>query len=554
MKKLIILLIFIPHFLFAQNYKQLTDSALHVMNNAQDSAAAAKAYPLAYALYQRAFKEFPSQVEKTGLYKAGYLAGELGKKDEAFDYLGKAIDAGNYTIVTWKYAREEFSRLVNDARWLTLVKKGKLKQKNFIDSLKADQQKLEDLGILHQLDLDKYNAEEAYYQIKKYDSYPIIKKRLLSMQFPFNDTLHSAFLIVLPANYDPHRSYALLFFLHGAVSSNSGYLDYVNDLDTRGWNRFYTKYANDVIMIYPHGNADYNWMYPDKGFYMVPTILKQIKQIINIDDNRVFITGHSNGATGSFSYLMKQQSPFTAFYGFNTRPRVQTGGTYIKNILNRSYFNVSTDQDYYYPPGANDSLTAVMKSIGADYQDHRYNGFPHWFPQFDESEPAYKLLFEDLAKRKRNPFHSAIYWECDDVKYGRCDWMEITALDTLSDRVAWQRNINFKINKWTVLDDKNKGHVRDTSLNAFKYLKRSGAVKASYNKNVFSVETSDIKSFSLLISPEMVDLTKPITVIVNGKRYNKVKLNYDKDFMLADFKNNLDRSAIWVNHIDVNLP
>jgi len=554
MRKLIVLILFLPNLLFAQNYKKLADSALHVMNSARDSADAAKAYPKAYSLYQQAFALYPADAEQIGLYKAGYLAGELGKMDEAFKYLNKAVDIGFYEIVTGKYSREEFNKLTNDLRWVALVQKGKLKQHAFLDSLKKDQQQLEDHGIFHQLDLSKCTAAEAYHRIKTYDHYPAITKRLISMQFAFNDTLHTAFLISMPANYDPHRSYALLFFLHGAVSMNTGYMDYVNNWDTQGWNRFYTKYANEVIMVYPHGNKDYNWMYPDKGFYMVPAILKQIKQVINIDDNRVFISGHSNGGTGSFSYLMKQPSPFAAFYGFNTRPRVATGGTYLRNILNRSFFNVSTDSDYYYPPGANDSLTVVMKRIGADYQDHRYNGFPHWFPQFDQSEPAFKLLFDDLAKRKRNPFHSKIYWECDDVKYGRCDWIAINQLDTLAARADWQKNINFKITKWLVLDNKSKAHIRDTVLAAFKFLKRSGAIEANYNNNTFTVQTSNVKAFSILISLEMVDLNKPITVIVNGKLYSKTKIDYNKDFMISGFNETADRAAIWVNHIDVDLP
>lgn len=357
----------------------------------------------------------------------------------------------------------------------------------------------------------------------------------------------------MPRNYDPKRSYPVLFFLHGAVTINTGFPTYCDDRDTQGWNRYYTKYAADVIMVYPHANREYNWMYPDKGFYMVPAILRQIKQIINVDDNRVFISGHSNGATGSFSYLMKEPSPFAAFYGFNTRPRVQTGGTYIRNILNRSFFNVSTDQDYYFPPGANDSLDSIMKNIGADYQDHRYNGFPHSFPQYDQSEPAYQLLFADLAKRTRNPFHPKIYWECDDVKYGVCDWIEITGLDTSAKRAAWHQNINFKVTKWIVLGRKNVALVRDTLLNGFNYHNQSGAVKASYSKNTFIVETSDVKSFSLLISPEMVDFSKPVTVIVNGKLYSRQKIGYNKSFMLDQFEKTIDRKAVWVNYINIKL-
>ena len=241
-------------------------------------------------------------------------------------------------------------------------------------------------------------------------------------------------------------------------------------------------------MVYPRGNKDYNWMYPDKGFFMLPAMLKQLKQVINVDDNKVFISGHSNGATGSFSYLMKQASPFAGFYGFNTRPIVATGGTFLRNILNRSFFNVSVDQDYYYPPQAHDSLNTVMKELMADYQDHRYIGFPHWFPQFDESEPAYKLLFNDINKRTRNPFHPDIYWECDDIKYGKCDWIKITALDIEAKKAAWQNDINFRINKWIVLDKSNKPINRDTSLNAFSYKKRSGAIKGSSNDNVFNMK------------------------------------------------------------------
>jgi dienelactone hydrolase len=557
MKKLLILALFIPRLLVAQTYRQLADSALHVMNEPRgDSIGNITAYPKAYALYQQAFSKFPAEADRLGYYKAGYLAGELNKPDEAFMYLNKVVlDMDFYDLVVSKYARGEFSKLINDPRWNVLVSKARIKKQAHLTALKNQQKTLEAQGILNRLDFSKDDGRAAYQKIKHYNQYPTLTDQYLSLQVPLTDTLHTAFLVALPRKYNPAKAYAVLFFLHGAVNSNTGYLDEVDKTDLGGWNRYYTKYAagDDVIMIYPHANRDYNWMYPDKGFFMIPAILKQVRQVIHVDDDKIFISGHSNGATGSFSYLMKQPSPFAGFYGFNTRPRVATGGTYIRNILNRSFFNVSVDQDYYYPPAAHDSLTATMKRLGADYQDHRYNGFPHWFPQFDASEPAYELLFNDIAKRKRNPFHHSVYWECDDVQYGTCDWIKITGLDTAAKRADWQQNINFPIKKWIVLDKNNNAHERDTLLNAFKYIKQSGAIKATYKDNVFTIETSDIHAFSILISPEMVNLSKPITVIVNGKLYNKKQVNYDKGYMLNGFKAMADRTAIWVNHIDVKL-
>ncbi|MDN3581409.1 hypothetical protein [Mucilaginibacter flavus] len=59
--------------------------------------------------------------------------------------------------------------------------------------------------------------------------------------------------------------------------------------------------------------------------------------------------------------------------------------------------------------------------------------------------------------------------------------------------------------------------TRDTLLNHFKYNHKSGAIKATYDNNGFTIETSATQSFSILISPDMVDINKPVSIIVNGK-------------------------------------
>lgn len=560
MKKLVplLLIIFSPSLLNAQSYKKLTDSALKVYQSPRgDDAKAKTAYPAAYKLYQEAFSKYPKEGDWLSYYKAGYLAGELGDNTKAFAYLAKAADNGGFSVITGKYARGEFEKLINDERWDKLVTYAKAKEKAYLDAIYQRQQPLlSAANRFDKIDLEKYSAPTIYKQIKTYNQYPALKDHYVSMQIKLNETQHTAYLVVLPPNYNAQKKYPLLFFLHGAVNGNTGYLDFVNaENDTAGWNRYYSKYApaHNVIMVYAHGNRDYNWMYPDKGFFMIPEILTQLKKSINIDDDKVFISGHSNGATGSFSYMMKEPSPFAGFIGFNTMPRVVTGGTFLRNALNRPFFNVSVDSDYYYPPAAHDSLTKIMKAMGADYQDHRYNGFPHWFPQFSQSEPVYPLLFASLDTHVRNPFKHNIYWECDDTQYGNCDWVSITSLDTTAQRAPWQQNINYPINKWVVLDKQGNAHERDTLLNAYKYKKRSGAVKGTFNNNIFDLQTSDIGSLSIKISPEMVDMSKPVTVMVNGKVKAKQKVDYDKRFMIDSFKNTADRKAVWVNHIDVKL-
>jgi len=539
----------------AQSYKKLTDSALHVMWDAKDTVG----YRNSLNLYEKAFAMYPKDIDDLGYYKASVIASELKAYDKAFVYIDKLLAMNNEENTTWSaltfvYPQREYENLFSDKRWSIVLSKAQKMKDIFLKNIKDKQQEFK-TGSIKNIDFSKaVDGKQTYEMIKSINSFKPKREKNYSIMFKVIDSLHTSYFVSLPPNYDPKKKYALMFFLHGAVQVND-LSEYQNETILGDWNRFYTKYAtlNNVIMVYPKGSKKYNWMGPDDGFFMIPEMLKEIKQSINVDDDKVFITGHSNGATGSFSYLMKQQSPFAGFYGFNTQPKVRTGGTFIKNILNRSYFNVSTNEDYYFPPDANDSLNVIMTDLIADYQDHRYIGWPHWFPQFDESEPLYPMIFRDIASRKRNPFQSNTYWESDNVKYGKADWIQINQLDTLTKPATWHKPLNFNIHKLLSYNKQDSLITTDTLVKAFNFPRKSGVVKGSYKNNEFHLETSAVKSISVFISPEMVDMNRPIVIYVNGIKKATHKAIYDKNFILANFKETYDRKAVWVDKIELKL-
>jgi predicted esterase len=548
-------LMFTSTILKAQTYTKLADSALHTMWDAKDTIG----YRKALNLYEKAFSLYPKEINSLGYYKAAVLAGELKELDRAFAYLNKLLSLNTDKNTTWSsltgtYVKGEYKNLLNDPRWPALAAKAEQMKAVFYQKLAANQAEFQSGGLGNINFSTAKNGEAAYQMIKNAGSFKPKKLRNYSIQFKVADSLTTSYFVSLPKNYDPKKRYPVLFFLHGAVQSN-GFSTYQDDGVLEDWNRFYTKYAtqHNVIMVYPQGSKKYNWMAPDDGFFMVPAMLKELKQSINVDDDKVFVTGHSNGATGSFSYLMKQQTPFAGFFGFNTQPKVRNGGTFVKNVLNRSYFNVSTDEDYYYPPDANDTLNVIMKNLGADYQDHRYKGWPHWFPQFDESEPVYPMIFNDIGARKRPSFQSKLYWECDNVKYGRADWIQIDQLDTVGKKAAWHQQVNFNIHKLLSYDKNDNLVSKDTLVKAFNFPRKSGAVRATYHNNRFEIETSEVKSLTVYISPEMVDFNQPVTIVVNGVEKMKRKPVYDKALILANFKETLDRKAIWVDRFTVTV-
>lgn len=554
---LVIIFAFIGFIAKAQeNYSTLTRKALETMWKAKDEIG----YKKALEMYEEAFKIYPDSIDGTGLYKASVLASELKDYEKAFQYLtplaAMKTDEDGYpgwSYIVGNYSESQYKNLLSDPRWNALKIKAIKDKEQFYNELKVNE---DEFFSRKSNNLNNVEDEKSLYEtIRNFNPYKEKKNQDYSISFKINDSTTTSFFIHLPKNYNPEKKYSLLFFLHGAVRNNA-LVDYqLADWNLGGWNRFYTKYAekNDVILVFPRGNRQYNWMTSDDGFFMIPEILKLTKKGINVDDNKVFISGHSNGATGSFSYLMKQPTHFAGFYGFNTYPKVFTGGTFVENIKNRSFINFSTDEDYYYPPNANEDFTKLMNSINADYKEYRYNGFPHWFPQFDESEPAYKILFDDLRNRKRNPFPKEISWEFDDEEYGNIDWISDIKLDTLSTKANWHKELNFNIHKWLNYDKNDSLVVQEVDKNAFDFPRKSGKIKAEFDNNIFQIETSNIQSFTINISPEMINLNKKIKVYINGELYFSEKVKYNREFMLQNFENNKDREQIWVNYIELKI-
>ena len=512
---------------------------------------------LALDYYTKAFNLHKDSINSFDLYDAAELSNEVNQATQCFDFLEKLVKKNSKPFPGWyfildKDSRIKFKNLLKDNRWLNLVETSNKISKKFYDSIQLTNDEF--FRTKKSSNVDINDKEKFYKSLRNSSSYLSKKEQNYSIFFPINDTLKSSYFIHLPKNYNPNKKYTMLIFLHGAVNYNE-LRTFSTDDNLKGWNKFYTKYANkhDVILVFPQADKNYNWLTSDKGFYMIPEIIRQIKSTINVDDNKVFLTGHSNGASGSFNYLVKQPTSFAGFYGFNTQPIVRTGGTFIQNILNRSYINFSTDLDYYFPPQANDDLTALMQSLHIDYKDYRYNGYPHWFPEFNGSEPAHKILFDDLLNRKRNPFPNKLIWETDDVKYGKVDWIEITKLDTISPKKEWQKNYNFKITKWLEYDDNDSLQVKDVDKIAFNFPRKSGQIKANYSKNRFDIETSSIKSFRLYISPEMINLNKKLKVYANNKLIYNQKVDYNPSFMKENFNKNMDKVQLWINYIDFEL-
>jgi len=551
MKKLFLLLLILPAIVHAQkrDYFAMADSCMKL-----------KDYTCAAANYEEYLKTDP---ESNGvahrLAKAWALAGDKEKTFEALEIYIKNNAANNYTFFSDDLIKDKtFDFIKDDRRWIDMIAsvqkeeaKARAQEKKELDDAKTGWKTFETaMDVRPQLKGINMDGD-VYTELKTKLVYkspvPYLKDGGIIMYIRV-DTTDVPFYVKVPANYNPAVASPALVALHGAVRVNVGY-------GPPAWlpkaysitSPHIPDYAGNYITIYPMGTKSINWMTTESGFDMVNNIVMHLKAFLNIDDNRVELIGHSNGATGVFTYLVKSPTLYAGFYGMNTQPKVYIGGTFLQNGMTRHFYNFATDKDYYYPPQAVKTIDSLANSLGISWHTELNKGYPHWFPSLPEAKAPMAKLFADMSGRLRNPYPKEIYFETDNTKYGNSDWITITTLDTLSAKAAWQTDPNFKIDEWLDNNDFNKKIYRPAM--AFDYPHKSGAVKARREGNNIYVETSDVASFSIKLNREMVDYKKPVNVFVNGKKMFSKMIKPDKQFTLSAFEKELDRKVIWENEL-----
>ena len=548
--------LFCPNKLSAQNinYMGLADSCMKLKN-----------YRCAAANYDLALEKIDP--ESNGIaYMAAHAWALTNDKEKTLAALTRYVKnnaLNNYPFFSDRLLKEkDFDFLKDDARWKTMIadvedneNKERAMEKKSLDSVKMACKAFESaLDVRPQLSTLSPTGN-LYARLKPLLVYrlpkPFLKDNGVSLYIRV-DTTDVPFYVHLPDNYNPTVPNPALVVLHGALRYSVGYGDarYFSQV-YRATSEHIPFYAKNYITIYPMGTKTINWMTTESGFDMVNRIVIYLKAFLNIDDNRVELLGHSNGATGVFTYLVKSPSLYAGFYGMDTQPKVYIGGTFLQNGMTRHFYNFATDKDYYYPYTAVKTVDSLANSLGVNWYTQLNVGYPHWFPSMKEAFTPMAKIFEDMANRVRNTYPAEIYFETDNVKYGSSDWISITQLDTLSKKATWQTDPNFKITEWPDNNDFNKIIHREEM--AFDYPHKSGAVKAKREVNNFYIQTSDVAAFAIMLNREMIDYGKKVNVFVNGKKVFSQKMKPDEAFTLSDFKKSMDRKLIWENEINIRV-
>ena len=226
------------------------------------------------------------------------------------------------------------------------------------------------------------NVPQALARLKAGRTYAAAKAGESTIRLTTTDGTVIETQVDVPAAYTPSRRWPVRVQLHGGVSRPVS----AGDARPLTPNRIA---GEEAIYLQPRGHAGAEWWHLNQYEHMV-ALLDRVKRTYNVDENRVYLTGISDGATGVYFYAMKLPTPFSAFLPLNGNMRVlatpstrANGQMYAGNMVNKPFFIVNGGRDPLYPVAAVAPHVEMIAAAGAEVMFHPQPEAGHdtsWWP------------------------------------------------------------------------------------------------------------------------------------------------------------------------------
>ena len=347
-------------------------------------------------------------------------------------------------------------------------------------------------------------------------------------------------VVEVPADYTPERKWPVRVSLHGGVGREPPPPGQQPDRPLT--NRIP---GGSEIVIHPRAWAQAKWWRADQ-VANIARLLDRVKRAYNVDESHVYITGISDGGTGVYFFAMRSATAWAACLPLNGQPLVLAnpdsgadGQFFSSNLANCPLHVVNGGKDPLYPAASVAPLVAMFRrgSIAVDFQVYPEAGHDvSWWPEERAKFEAF------LAAHRRVAHPDRISWETERTdRYNRFRWLVIDRIGPRSsDRPLPD------VNTFAA------GNGRELSL--FSRSRQSGRVDITRKGNTFDAETRGVTAFTLLLSPDVVDFSSPVRVVVNGRTVHDAKVEKSARALLTWAARDNDRTMLYAAELKITVP
>ncbi|MFI5456702.1 MAG: PDZ domain-containing protein [Isosphaerales bacterium] len=228
--------------------------------------------------------------------------------------------------------------------------------------------------------------------------------------------------VYAPKRYDSARKHPVIVILHGGVSRADllpetmvarMHDDVQKDADEHGW-----------LIIIPLGQRGATW-FDRVGMANVLAQLAAVKRLYNVDEDRVFVVGFSDGGSGALIMGLYHPTPWAGFFALSGSVIVANAApddAFPANLSNRPVHAANGGLDPLYPSALQKTFIDQLREQGARIDWTAYPASGHDGSYMDREDPKVNQF---LLTASRDPAPKHVVWETANPKVGRCDWARI---------------------------------------------------------------------------------------------------------------------------------
>jgi hypothetical protein len=337
--------------------------------------------------------------------------------------------------------------------------------------------------------------DEAFRRLKvgrRYEAQPTGVIKLINK----TNGVEYHYAVNVPVNYDPSKRYQVRFQLHGGIGRR------ITNAP-QGTGEIGALAGAEQFYVLPYSWIDAPW-WGDAQVLNLAAIVDQLKRTYNIDENRVVVSGVSDGGTGTFYIAMRDTTPYAAFTPLNAyimvlgNEDIDFGQLFPDNLRDKPMFAVNGGKDPLYPAARIAPTIEHLKQHGVSIAYYPQPDAVHntaWWPQLRDTYEEF------VADHPRDPHPDRLTWQTADLEHNRAHWLVIERLGAGKDDTANMPDANV---------------VQNTYL-MFSRRYASGRVDLVRTGNKIEATTQGVAAFTVLLSPDRFDFSRPIQVVANGR-------------------------------------
>ncbi len=288
--------------------------------------------------------------------------------------------------------------------------------------------------------------------------------------------------LYVPDSYSPDKAQGLVICLHGAGFTGDTYLE-----------RWQTRLGAGYLLACPTIPMGDWWTRTAEE--LVLATIRAVEARYRIDPNRVFLTGMSNGGIGAYLIGAFHATQFAAVIPM-AAGLDEVLLPFLENFRQTPLYIIHGREDQVMPVRLSRSIDEALTALGYThvYREHdrvHAHAGGHFFPR--EELPD---LVAWLGQQHRNPYPKNLTVVQDASHLQSFGWVRI---DT-TDRIAEFSN--------NLIDH------RDELIAGRRFARLEAAV---VGPNRIEVRTKFVRRFTLFLNESLVDLSRPVTVVTNGR-------------------------------------